>query len=564
MTTQDAPTRPAAPAIGKVCILAVPGQAPAPGRAGLFAAGLILAWAAANLVYLLAGCPLDLAPDEAHYWDWSRHPDWCYYSKGPLVAWLIRGSTELFGGAAVALTGTMMPAVRLPAVACNALLLAAVYRLSLETYRRPRLALTTVACALTLPPVTAGAVVMTIDPPFLCCWAWACVFARRAAADDGLWSWAAAGVLSAAGLLAKYTMLLFPVCVGLYLLADRGRRVEFRRPGFWMFLGLAAAGGLPIVIWNTGHDWIGLWHVETLAAGGETGPEVNPVAFAEYLAGQAGFLVGYWFVAWAAAVVAARPGQAAGRREAFLWWASAPVWLVFAAAAWTTRGQANWPAAGYITGLVLAVAWVGRQVTFPDANHRRLARALLVVGVLCGLSVVAALRYPSLARPALTALAGPPREGRPAPLRDLDPTCRLCGWRTLAEAVDRARDRVKRATGEDPVIATETWATPGELGFYCWGNPQVYSFGTVVADRHSQYDVWRPNPVADAQAFRGRTFVYVGASLPDADRVFDRAELPVEVTASDGGIPVAAWKVWVFYGFRGFPPGYAGRWTPGY
>ena len=44
------------------------------------AAGVIAAVAAANVAYLFAGCPLDLAPDEAHYWDWSRRPDWSYYS----------------------------------------------------------------------------------------------------------------------------------------------------------------------------------------------------------------------------------------------------------------------------------------------------------------------------------------------------------------------------------------------------------------------------------------------------------------------------------------------------
>src|SRR4051812_26093343 len=77
---------------------------------------LVVAFGVANLVYLFAFCPYDLAPDEAHYWDWSRKLDWSYYSKGPLVAWLIRAGVELFGDLAVQLTGTVMPAVRLPAV----------------------------------------------------------------------------------------------------------------------------------------------------------------------------------------------------------------------------------------------------------------------------------------------------------------------------------------------------------------------------------------------------------------------------------------------------------------
>ena len=51
---------------------------------------LVLAAAGYNVFYLAHECPLDLAQDEAHYWDWSRHLDWSYYSKGPLVAYLIR------------------------------------------------------------------------------------------------------------------------------------------------------------------------------------------------------------------------------------------------------------------------------------------------------------------------------------------------------------------------------------------------------------------------------------------------------------------------------------------
>src|SRR6516165_4467823 len=93
----------------------------------LVAAGLILGSAALRITYLVRDCPLDLAPDEAHYWDWSRHLDWSYYSKGPLVALLIRLSCTLLGGWSLALTGTELLAVRVPAVICGALLLTSLY-----------------------------------------------------------------------------------------------------------------------------------------------------------------------------------------------------------------------------------------------------------------------------------------------------------------------------------------------------------------------------------------------------------------------------------------------------
>src|SRR5439155_373752 len=45
-------------------------------RCRLLAVALIVGSALLRLLYLACNCPLDLSPDEAHYWDWSRHLDW--------------------------------------------------------------------------------------------------------------------------------------------------------------------------------------------------------------------------------------------------------------------------------------------------------------------------------------------------------------------------------------------------------------------------------------------------------------------------------------------------------
>src|SRR5437870_13319168 len=113
-------------------------MSPTPFPYRLAAGGLILTSVLFHLAYLICDCPLDLAPDEAHYWHWSRHLDWSYYSKGPLAAWLIRASCEVFGGLSVQLVGTEMLAVRLPAVASQALLLAGLNVLAADALRSPR------------------------------------------------------------------------------------------------------------------------------------------------------------------------------------------------------------------------------------------------------------------------------------------------------------------------------------------------------------------------------------------------------------------------------------------
>src|SRR5262245_7566589 len=205
-------------------------------RCRLIAAFLILGAAILRLLYLANDCPLDLAPDEAHYWDWSRHLDWSYYSKGPLVAWIIRFSCSLFGPLSEHFTGSEMLAVRIPAVVFGSLLLVSVYALTVQVFRRESLALAVVAIGLTMPLLAAGSALMTIDSPYTCCWGWALVVGFRAISGCSSWPWLALGLLVGVGILAKYTMVLFVPSLALFLLATPAYRYLLRRPGFWIMV----------------------------------------------------------------------------------------------------------------------------------------------------------------------------------------------------------------------------------------------------------------------------------------------------------------------------------------
>jgi hypothetical protein len=119
-----------------------------------------------------------------------------------------------------------------------------------------------------------------------------------------------------------------------------------------------------------------------------------------------------------------------------------------------------------------------------------------------------------------------------------------------------------QAEGVEPLLAGAGWTLPGELGFYCAGRPQVYSLGLAAGDRHSQYDLWRPNPVQDSQAFAGRTFIVVGDVPPSVLAAFAQVEAPRLLVYHERGQPVAWWKITVCRGFQGFgqlPTARAGR-----
>ena len=118
----------------------------------------------------------------------------------------------------------------------------------------------------------------------------------------------------------------------------------------------------------------------------------------------------------------------------------------------------------------------------------------------------------------IQSIVPPETASEPSPMRLFDPAARLKGHHILAAELDTMRRELRDEEGQDPILAGLRWDQPGLLGFYCEGHPQAYSFGLILhIDRHSQYDFWRPNPVDDAQAFRGRTFLVVGGGYPAED-----------------------------------------------
>jgi 4-amino-4-deoxy-L-arabinose transferase-like glycosyltransferase len=521
----------------------------------LLAAALIFASAAAHLLYL-ARSPLDLAPDEAHYWDWSRHLDWSYYSKGPLVAWLIRLACALTGDWSTLHTGSVAFAVRLPAVVCGSLLLISLYALTVQVYRREALALAVVGLGLTLPLVAVGSSLMTIDAPYTCLWGWALVVGYCAVRRDEGWAWPVLGLLVGLGILAKYTMVVFIPSLGLFLLADRRGRLQLGRRGFWVMTAMAGLCCVPILIWNAQHDWVSVRHLVGLS-GLEVRSEEPPVYWLgplAYLGQQAAVLLGLWFVAWVAAMFAHRPWREPDAGLRYLWWLSAPMFLMFLGfSPRTGGGEINWPVTAYLSGMVLMAGWLAGQLGSAVVWRRRLAAAGVVSACVLGLAVTLFVHGSHRLYPALARLAGPPRRPHDFPLRRLDPTCRLRGWRVLAAEVDRVRAWLRTREGREPVLAGAGWILPGELGAYCDGHPQAYSIGAVVGERHSQYDLW-PNPVRDGEQFRGRTFIVVGGMTEEMKAGFDWVGPTWFVTHRVAGEPVTGWFLTVCGGFRGHFP----------
>ena len=360
------------------------------------------------------------------------------------------------------------------------------------------------------------------------------------------------------GMLAKYTMIVWIPSVGLFLLMTPAYRPLLWRRGFWCMVAVAGLCCLPILIWNAQHDWVTFRHVFGLTGlHGVVEPRravAHPLAGTVDLRGRAvRLLLGYWFLVWAAAMIAHRPGRQSDEGVRYLWWLSAPMFLLFLAfSPKTGGGEMNWPVTAYLSGLVLSAAWLMRQLDSPRRWYRVWTAINLGLACLAGLLVTVFMHHSDWLQPVLVRLSGPPTKTNLFPLRRLDPTCRLRGWHFLAAQVDRVRAEFTEQ-GVEPVLAGCNWSLPGELGVYCAGQPQAYSLGLAAGDRHSQYDWWF-NPLDNGEAFRGRTFLVVNGDEDLLRKAFRRVEPRPEVMYAEKGQPIASWRLTVCRGYAGRIP----------
>jgi 4-amino-4-deoxy-L-arabinose transferase-like glycosyltransferase len=493
-----------------------------PGRRiGLLVAVGLAVLTALRLAFLAWG-GLDLSPDEAHYWEWSRRLDLSYYSKGPLVAYLIAGLTAVFGTSALA--------IRVGAVGLSLLGAWALYRLGRDLFGRPEPgALAVIGLQLT-PLVWAGSLLTTIDPPFIVVWTLGTWAAHRALTSGGAGAWALLGLAIGIGSLAKYAMLFALPALALYLWLAPERRASLRSPGPLLAVVAALVAFAPVLVWNLRTGWVSARHVASQGRGGGLTPE----HLVEFLGSQIVVLspLVAALLAWGV-WVGVREGFVR-RREPyrFLLAFAAPVLATYLAVGLQGKVQANWAAAAY-PPLALATAGLllERRAGLAAAPRRAQTRLLIAAGMV-----------------ALTLTAmGHVIDRLDVPLR-FDPTRRLRGWTELGRAVGMTVERMP-----DPqrtFLATRSYQVASELAFYVPGQPPAYNFN--LGRRLNQYDFWEG---PDSRLGWDAVYVEEGAHRLDTRvrAAFARVDPPVVLEISQRDRVVRVFSLHRAYGFRGAP-----------
>jgi 4-amino-4-deoxy-L-arabinose transferase-like glycosyltransferase len=534
-----------------------------PTAAYLIAGGaLVLLGAVLNLAYLMNDCPLDLAGDEAHYWEWSRRLDLSYYSKGPLVAYVIAGGRALLADWSESVVGSEMLAVRVPALILSVLTGLGVLTLAWRVTRSGPVTLGALLIAGTVPMASVGAKLMTIDAPLATCWVWALVAIHAALQRERLVPWLIAGLLTAVGLLAKYNMVFIFGVVGSLLLIEPRLRRFWKQPGPYLAAAIGLGGLLPIMIWNAQHGWVSFRHVAGQAGvAGET--SINLLGPIEYLLGQLAvgnmvWVVGMWIAGWVLWRRGARatPGPARWENRLLVIAMYLP-WLIFLGFSPITKIQPNWPALAYVTGPIVLALWLRDLLASAQRKTRRRTALTIIGGAVGGVLAIVLIHNTPWLMPLFKRLAADAPPWELTPVARYDPTARLRGWSELGAAVGEIFAE-QRAAGRDPFIVADDYQVASQLAFYTPSEPNVYCIQALLGDRYSQYDLWM-NPVSNPREFLNRPVIYVGAThkLLSGDEqrpgAFENLRPAAVVEATVRGAAVQVWGIHVADRFRGFP-----------
>jgi 4-amino-4-deoxy-L-arabinose transferase-like glycosyltransferase len=449
---------------------------------------------------------IELVPDEAYYWLWSKKLAASYRDKGPLVAWTIALGTKLFGDTVFG--------IRFFAVLFSTGIGWVLFVLARRLYD-DRVALWCLLVANVIPELVVGSLLMTIDPLSVFFWAVAALTFWKAINGGKTLDWFWTGLAIGAGFLAKFTNGVQLACIGLFLLwSKEHRRLVFSRGPVVMCLAFLLAV-TPILWWNMTTGWV---HATALRSrsGVKDSFGVHPGEFLEYIGGQFGVISPLFMAGILVAAVALTCRRESSLRTRFLLSQFLPVYGVFTFFALNKAGQPNWTAPALVTGIIFTVVYWREEVARKPVWRRWISAALGSAFLMS--AVMHNTRFLNL----------PPK---------LDPLRRAQGWADFADHVQRAR---VQHTAD--LLIGDHYSQASMMAFYLPDRPTTYVFTQPYGK--SQFTLWH-----GYKTQAGTRALYVTDSLRPPPKVleqeFTRVELVDDFWSQHRGRPMKKFRIYL-------------------
>ncbi len=310
---------------------------------------------------LLAFDRTDLFVDESQYWLWGQDFAFGYYSKPPLIAWVIGAVTAVFGDAPFW--------VRAPGAVFHggtALILGALA----ARMQGAQAAVWVAAAYVTLPFVAVGSLLISTDTIMAPFFAAALYFHRRLVTGGGMGTALLCGAMAGVAFLAKYAAIYFLGGVALAAFIYPAMRIAPRH-----VLALLVAFGAvmaPNILWNLNNDLTTVSHtMDNVGWLRSDNPlsQLSLMRVAEFLASQ--FAVFGPIMGIALIIAAVRRGT-----DKTLFPFILPALMIVSGQALLEKAYANWAVSAYFAGTVVALAVL-------MARPRLLRASLVINGLVC-------------------------------------------------------------------------------------------------------------------------------------------------------------------------------------
>ncbi len=427
-------------------------------------------------ITILYFSPTDLFFDEAQYWSWSEDLAFGYYSKPPLIAWLIGLSTSICGSTEFC--------IRLPSPIINMGTSLLVYWLGQRVYST-QIGFWSALTFATMPGVTISSSLISTDVPLLFFWALALLaFANMvqlggasdthsadAPARPVKRSWGPAVLLGLAlglGLNAKYAMAFFIMCAGLYIFVTPSRWWLLRDPRLYFAAVLGALLLVPNALWNFEHGFATLTHTADNANWSDL--SLHPLKALEFIGAQFGVFgpilcIGLITIIWRAWF------EGLNDADRFMTAFVLPVLIVIAAQALLSRAHANWAATAYVAATVLVVATLIRRREWHWLKGSLAAHIMGAILFGIGTMLAGRIDYPG----------------------DRSPFERVLGWSELAKTTRQILKTAPDTGAPIAAILTNDRAISAELLYYLRDDPiPLYAWRITNRAPQHHYQLTRP------------------------------------------------------------------------
>ena len=438
---------------------------------------LLLGLIAIYVIRLIVNQMMGLMPQDAYYYFYSEHLALSYFDHPPMVAYMLKAFSLVFGKS--------VAAVKLTDFIVTLFSFIGFYYLSSFFLSKNRTIRSLILYGSTLL-VTVISINTTPDVPLIFFWTMSLIITYKAVFENKIGYWILAGIFMGLSFDSKYTAVFLLFGLFTFLVFSKNHRHFLFSKEFLLTLVFFAITISPIFIWNIENDWMSFKFQGAERASSISKFQIVPKYFFGNLATQLMLLLPVLFVAML--FVFFKLGKRIKKsrkvpddKTLFLLSFSLPIILFFFAISTFYWVKLNWIMPAYITAIVLVARYV---------SYKMLRYQVVLALIFHTLLFVQIVFYPVNVKS--------------------DDT--WFGWEELSVEVEK----INQQYPDNFIFSNDGYKTSAVLNFYL--DKEVYS-GNVIGANGLQFSVVHD----DLTMLKGKNAIFI-----DSDRRFKNLDKSIE------------------------------------